>query len=604
MSDETGVKISAYDNFSATYNKFIAANEQAAGRINKLTSGLAQVGQAVAGVYAIKTGVEFLNNALNEAAAHETEVNRLGLAIKNVGVHFGASAQQVEQFAEQVQKQTAFDNTEVVAAFNKLVVTGLNYAQSQKIITAAMNLAAGAGGTLEGRVTMLVRAYEGQARGFKQLGIEGTKFSAIMGEVEKKYGGQAAAQLDTYAGKTRALENTWKDYTKTIGNFWLPVAKKAIDALNQLVRGPENKEIRALPNVATYTDGLTKTVKILQKDWVEAQDKGKSAAVWIEQHKQWELLAKVIVQGEGAVNKYIDTLAALGTKTKELFKPAAAAAAGPEAPTDYGADKAGIKEREKNTEEMFKKIDGWHKQYTEARNKFESTMDDKMHEEKLKTLDEIMTASENANLSDLEIEENSYNKKLELAERLKLNQDAIDNYRVAMTTKIEKAKMAAMLEAGKAMSAALSTMGNTVIGGLIDGAIKMVEAMQIVVNNINAMLTASGPVGFIMGLLGVVTGAANIISATRELEKLKPGTDIESYASGTNFVPETGLYELHKGEQVVPADKNTGGGVVTINPVFNISSTDSKDVNLLAEKIGLQLQKMVRGQGQVGMTPI
>ena len=57
-------------------------------------------------------------------------------------------------------------------------------------------------------------------------------------------------------------------------------------------------------------------------------------------------------------------------------------------------------------------------------------------------------------------------------------------------------------------------------------------------------------------------------------------------------------------EAVVPADKNAGGGAVTINPVFNISGTDSKDINLLAEKIGLQLQKMVRGQGQVGMTPI
>jgi hypothetical protein len=33
-----------------------------------------------------------------------------------------------------------------------------------------------------------------------------------------------------------------------------------------------------------------------------------------------------------------------------------------------------------------------------------------------------------------------------------------------------------------------------------------------------------------------------------------------SYATGTDFVPETGLYVLHRGEAVTPASENRGGG--------------------------------------------
>ncbi|MDD4609455.1 MAG: phage tail tape measure protein [Bacteroidaceae bacterium] len=38
-----------------------------------------------------------------------------------------------------------------------------------------------------------------------------------------------------------------------------------------------------------------------------------------------------------------------------------------------------------------------------------------------------------------------------------------------------------------------------------------------------------------------------------------------SYASGTNYVPETGVYTLHKGEKVVPRGQTGGSGSVSVN---------------------------------------
>lgn len=38
-----------------------------------------------------------------------------------------------------------------------------------------------------------------------------------------------------------------------------------------------------------------------------------------------------------------------------------------------------------------------------------------------------------------------------------------------------------------------------------------------------------------------------------------PAPVLDSLAVGSNFIPEDGLYELHRGEAVIPADKNAGG---------------------------------------------
>ena len=49
-----------------------------------------------------------------------------------------------------------------------------------------------------------------------------------------------------------------------------------------------------------------------------------------------------------------------------------------------------------------------------------------------------------------------------------------------------------------------------------------------------------------------------------------------SYQSGTDYVPETGLYKLHKGEWVGAANDshyNGGGNVISFN--VNISGNDS-----------------------------
>ena len=65
--------------------------------------------------------------------------------------------------------------------------------------------------------------------------------------------------------------------------------------------------------------------------------------------------------------------------------------------------------------------------------------------------------------------------------------------------------------------------------------------------------------------------------------------NLESYASGTPFVPRDGLAYLHKGERVTPAAQNTGGQTV----VWRVESGGSRMDDLLVELI----RKYVRVNG-------
>jgi len=52
-----------------------------------------------------------------------------------------------------------------------------------------------------------------------------------------------------------------------------------------------------------------------------------------------------------------------------------------------------------------------------------------------------------------------------------------------------------------------------------------------------------------------------------------------SYATGTNFIPETGLYQLHRGEQVVNRNNNSKSSVV-LSPTFQITGGATKDIDM------------------------
>lgn len=103
-----------------------------------------------------------------------------------------------------------------------------------------------------------------------------------------------------------------------------------------------------------------------------------------------------------------------------------------------------------------------------------------------------------------------------------------------------------------------------------------------VATNIRNVLSSLGsiaqnPLGAIGGFLG------NLQSGYR------------GYAMGTNFVPATGLYQLHQGEQVIPAGETTSNRNTTINVNFN--GTGAPATRQEAENVAYQVVAGIRARG-------
>jgi len=68
----------------------------------------------------------------------------------------------------------------------------------------------------------------------------------------------------------------------------------------------------------------------------------------------------------------------------------------------------------------------------------------------------------------------------------------------------------------------------------------------------------------------------------------------KGFATGTNYVPQTGLYPLHRGETVTPAGNVRAGGGVTINVNQAITAWDASDVyrnrKTLADAVAYEIQ--------------
>ena len=609
--DETGVKISAIDNFSATYGKFIDANTQAASNVDKLTGGLMQMGAAVAGIGIIAKGIEFLKDSLNEAAQDETNVMRLGIAIKNAGDAYGASATQIESFALQLEKATIYGHDETIPAMQKLAVAGLDFAASQRVLKAAMDLSSGSGMGLQQAITMLTAAYEGHARGFFRLGIAAKDFVGIMKEVEQKYGGAAQAELDTYNGKLKQLDNVWKEQKETLGGFWIPTMKIALELLggwpaliDRIIGSGTQMATGQRLQAAQYVNDLVVVRAHLIVMGNEIDINGKKSVVTTQMALAGLTAQQLaIATATGNSTAKID---ALLKKAKDNLHEINSIFNGP--PADIKEKSKGPDSNERELEKrrmLSEQADRFMVQSREAADK-KMTDADKMNSKEARDFtDREIETYARAKDDKIALAQAEYDKRMDLAKGLTLSNQQQNMLELAEKQKLYQAEFKAFTDTAKAIAQGYRDLGNATTAGIIDSAIKMVETFQTLINSINAMLEASGPVGFFLGLLGVVSSVVSMSASIKQLNDLKAG--ITGYATGTDYVPKTGLYQLHQGEAVIPAEQNRSGSTAgssapATNIVFNISGMPLQTTKELAVQIGKELQNAVRGCGATPFT--
>ena len=214
--------------------------------------------------------VAFSKKAVKAFAEDEAAAKSLALQLENTGNAFRVT--EVEAYIKGLEKTYAI-LTDLRAPFKTLLnVTG-SVDLAQRSLEAALNISAGTGENLETVVGAIAAGVRGQTKAIKGLntGIDANilasgDMNAIMIELEKKFSGQAAANLDTYAGKMRVLKKGTDEATKSIGQGFVDAL--VILSKDQSIEGLATDFENLGDNIAFATVEMAKLIKKF-KDLVE-----------------------------------------------------------------------------------------------------------------------------------------------------------------------------------------------------------------------------------------------------------------------------------------------------------------------------------------------
>ncbi len=218
--------------------------------LNAFDKTVKSLGKTFAGVFAASKLLAYSKNAVKAFAADEAAAKALELQLKNTGFAFASPS--VEYYISNLQKATGVLDDQLRPAFQQLLTVTGSITKSQNALNTALDVSAATGKSVTEVAAALSRGYAGNTTGLSRLGAGISKatlktgdMDKILGELNQKFSGQAAARLDTYAGKMDLLKVATANVSEEIG-------KGLLDAL--AVLGKDK-------NIATATDAMESFAK-------------------------------------------------------------------------------------------------------------------------------------------------------------------------------------------------------------------------------------------------------------------------------------------------------------------------------------------------------
>jgi hypothetical protein len=193
------------------------------------------LGRTFRRVFALTALTAYSKKAINAFAADEKAAKSLEMQLKNTGYAFSAPG--VELYISNLQKATGVLDDQLRPAFQQLLTVTGSITKSQEALNTALNIAAATGRSVSEVSAAIAKGYAGQTSALTRLGVGLSKatlktgdMDKILGELNDKFAGQAAARLDTYAGKMDQLRVASANAAEVIG-------KSLLDSISNISKG-------------------------------------------------------------------------------------------------------------------------------------------------------------------------------------------------------------------------------------------------------------------------------------------------------------------------------------------------------------------------------
>ena len=194
---------------------------------------------AAAGAYAIKLAVDGVKAAIEDEAAQI----RLATALKNAT---GATNEMIASVEKQILKTslaTGVADDKLRPALQRLSLSTNDVTKAQELLNLALDISQATGKSLDTVANGLGKAYDGNTAALGKLGIglsaaelKAMTFTEVQTKLSDLFGGAAAANADTFAGRLQILKVTFDEAKESVGAKLLPIIQKLVEfVINEVV---------------------------------------------------------------------------------------------------------------------------------------------------------------------------------------------------------------------------------------------------------------------------------------------------------------------------------------------------------------------------------
>lgn len=251
-------------------NKFGAQAEDASKKTEQATSAMGGLTEALGGLVAAGSVISFFKSAVESQIQAEDATNRLSNALKLQGITNQAVTQDLVAFATQLQATTRFGDEAIIGAQTLLTSFGLTGEQLKTTTKAALDLSSALGVDLNSAAQLLGKAAVGETGSLSKYGIiidenvpKAEKFGAALDQINKRFGGTAQNDINTFGGALAQTANIFDDVKEKIGSGLQPAIVAVNKAFLEALPFIQNVGLAIAGVVGTAVIGIKQVIDLL-----------------------------------------------------------------------------------------------------------------------------------------------------------------------------------------------------------------------------------------------------------------------------------------------------------------------------------------------------
>lgn len=206
---------------------------------NAATSAFHSLGRVLAD--SVKAGME-----------SEQVWNDVTASLKRHKIEVGYNIKVIKDFASTIQNQTSISDEVIGKSVQAFIDYGATVEQAMRRTKIATDLSIGASIDLKAATDLLAKASVGYTGTLSRYGIildetipKAQRFEMAMAQIEKRFGGAAAARMQTTAGQLELLTQTWLDFEEILYSTASGTLANGLQLLTGFIAG-FNQEMTAL----------------------------------------------------------------------------------------------------------------------------------------------------------------------------------------------------------------------------------------------------------------------------------------------------------------------------------------------------------------------